>query len=150
MKKIVFICLTLFTSIYANDLKVEIDCYYTSWCPACKDTLSMIEEIDSVYGDKVLIKLYKVVVGSQTLDNKTISVLPFTKITLEEAKQHGVQESVPVVIVKDQKGEIVKKFYQKPQKRYFTTLIKRLYEGYLANGTLPIEQRVDLWTKTRN
>ena len=160
MLKVILLCL-LFQSIYANDAledminaenkKITILCFYTTWCPACKKSIDMLNDLNSGHNGKVRIigvDLDDVVKRKVFIKRSEIS-FPVIAQTLSQAAQYGVKDFVPTIIVLNEKHLIVKRFHQTPDRRYFFRLIQRLSSGYLENGTLPIEQRVDLWKNKR-
>jgi hypothetical protein len=69
-------------------------------------------------------------------------------ITLDEAKEYGVERSVPYILIFDKSGKAIKRYHT-----FNPTLIKKLVNnlknGLYENGTLPPEQRIDLWQKNR-
>jgi hypothetical protein len=67
----------------------------------------------------------------------------------KRALPYGLAQSVPLILIADHTGTVVKRFHTLPDKTIFTDLIQRLEEGRLENGTLPIEQRIDSWKMDR-
>lgn len=61
----------------------------------------------------------------------------------------GLAQSVPLILIADRGGNVIKRFESLPDKTLLNDLISRLEEGRLENGTLPIDRRVDTWTMDR-
>lgn len=55
---------------------------------------------------------------------------------------------MPYILIFDKKGEIVKK-YHTFNENLISRLINNLKNNLYENGTLPPEQRIDLWQKNR-
>lgn len=79
---------------------------------------------------------------SQTSNFKTNS------ISFEDSKKFGVDKSVPYILVFDKELKVIKK-YNSFNELLLTKLVKNLQQGLYENGTLPPEQRIDLWQKNR-
>lgn len=125
--------------------------FYTSWCPACVKSVEMLNKIDDKYKKSVRVLGVNLDDGVQRKDYLKETPIKFIrkKMTLEEAKKYGVTKSVPVILVLNSKSQIIKKYFKTPNESIFLKLIDRLQSGYLANGTLPIEKRLDLWKMDR-
>lgn len=67
----------------------------------------------------------------------------------KRALPYGLSQSVPLILVADHEGNVIKRFKSLPDKTIFGDLIQRLEEGRLENGTLPIDQRLDTWKMNR-
>ena len=76
------------------------------------------------------------------------SNLELISITQNSAKEFGVNQSVPYILVFDKELKVVKK-YNSFNKDLLSNLITNLKNGLYENGTLPPEQRIDLWQKNR-
>lgn len=125
--------------------------FYTSWCPACKVSVEMLNKIDNKY--KKTITILGINLDDEIKRKNYLLDTPINfrtrKISLDEAKEYGVQKSVPVILVLNNKNQIIKRYYKNPNETMFLKLIDRLQNGFLANGTLPIEKRLDLWKMDR-
>jgi len=106
--------------------------FYTSWCPPCKRSIVLLDEVQHNHPNLSVRRVCVDDVKSQK------QALPF-----------GLSESVPLILIADRSGNVVKRFKTLPDKTLFTDLIVRLEEGRLENGTLPPEQRVDSWKQNR-
>ena len=105
---------------------------YTPWCPPCKKTLLLLDELRQAHPS----------LRVHTLDVDSPAVLA-------QARSLGLENSVPMILVADKSGSVVKRFNALPNRTLFFDLIRRLEEGRLENGTLPIERRIDLWKNDR-
>ncbi len=161
MRTIILFCALLLGNAFANENikqflagsqdKMKIICFYTSWCPACRSSIDTLNEVHTKFGNKVE------VLGVNLDDGvkRKVSVEPSSarfkvvRSTLAQVQAYGVKDSVPVIFVLNDQQSVIKKFYETPNREYFLKLIGRLSSGYLENGTLPIEKRVDLWKKER-
>lgn len=125
--------------------------FYTSWCPACAQSVEMLNKIDDKYKKHVTILGINLDDGVERKNYLKNTAINFRtkKMSLSEAKEYGVTKSVPVILVLNNKSQIIKKYYKHPNESMFIKLIDRLQNGYLANGTLPIEKRLDLWKMDR-
>lgn len=137
--------------IAANQEKMKIICFYTSWCPACRNSIDTLNEVYTKFGDKVEILGVNLDDGVKRRVFVEPSSVKFKVVrsTLAEVQVYGVKDSVPVIFVLNDQQTVIKKFYETPNRQYFLKLIARLSSGYLENGTLPIEKRVDLWKNKR-
>ena len=77
--------------------------------------------------------------------NKNLELI---SISLNDSKKFGVTQSVPYILVLDKELKVVKK-YSAFNEDLLTKLINNLKNGLYENGTLPPEQRIDLWQKNR-
>lgn len=137
--------------IYSNEKKVMIVCFYTSWCPACKKSIELLNEMQKEYKNRLHILAVNLDDGVKReafVDESNIE-FKIMKATKEEAEQYGLKDSIPFMIVKNRDSITVKKFHETPNRDYFFKLIQRLNDGYLENGTLPVQMRVDLWKSKR-
>lgn len=160
MKKILITIVMLQSFCFADSLyeklklhkKNYILFFYTTWCPACEKSTDILNEIAEKYPNSlqiVGINIEDNIKRKNFFENK---VLNFMTLYLDkaEAVKYGVEKSIPVIYILNSKKQIIKKYFETPRKSSFLALIDRLQKGFLANGTLPIEQRVDLWKKERN
>ena len=136
--------------IDTNKGSLQIVLFYTKWCPACKRSVELLENTQKQF---ITIKVVTVNVDRSNDKKELIKSLPEIFINIEadreEAKNYGLKNTIPLILIYDKYGVVIKRFYTTPSKTYFENLIKRFLEGYLENGTLPIEQRVDLWKQER-
>lgn len=120
------------TPYYVPKASITIVIFYTTWCPPCKRSLTLLDEIQKSHP---YLSVHRVCV-----DNVE---------SQKEAFPYGLTESVPFILIADRSGNVVKRFYTLPDKTVFTDLILRLEDGRLENGTLPIEKRIDSWKQNR-
>ncbi|OHD79211.1 MAG: hypothetical protein A2023_06030 [Sulfuricurvum sp. GWF2_44_89] len=120
------------TPYFHPNASVNIVIFYTSWCPPCKQSLTLLDELHKAYPRLSISRVSVDDVESQK------QALPF-----------GLSQSVPLILIADQSGNVVKRFKTLPNKTIFSDLIQRLEEGRLENGTLPPEQRIDSWKQNR-
>ncbi|MDD2828098.1 MAG: thioredoxin family protein [Sulfuricurvum sp.] len=120
------------TPYFQPSASVNIVTFYTSWCPPCKKTLSLMEEMTKKHPN---------------LHISTINVE--SPMALKDAKKLGLGETIPYILIADHSGMVVKRFQAIPDKTILNALIQRLEEGRLENGTLPPEQRIDSWKQNR-
>lgn len=161
MIKIIAVFL-LFVNIYANDAldnyikadnsKITILCFYTTWCPACQQSIDLLHDLQTQLQDKI--RIIGINLDDSTernffIDDTKIK-FKVIKLNIQDTKEYGVKDSIPVILVLNEKHLVIKRFYETPNRDYFLKLIKRVSSGYLENGTLPIENRVDLWKNKRN
>ncbi len=110
--------------------KIYVLMFGANWCPPCEYSKTIIDEakekfkIESVYVDT-------------------------DKINIQDFKNYTLQTKIPLVLVTDKNGTVIKRFEAKLKRDTFLALIKRVSENRLENGTLPIEERVDSWKKSR-
>ncbi|MFZ5375809.1 MAG: TlpA family protein disulfide reductase [Campylobacterota bacterium] len=117
---------------YSPKASASIVIFYTSWCPPCKRSLTLLDEIHTSHPR---LSIHRVLVDDSESQKRA---LPF-----------GLAQSVPLILVADHEGNIVKRFKTLPNKTIFSDLVGRLEEGRLENGTLPIDQRLDTWKMDR-
>lgn len=120
------------TPYYAPSASVTAVIFYTTWCPPCTKSLALLDEIKNEHPK---LTLYRVSVD--------------TIETQKQASPFGLSESVPLILIADHDGNVVKRFKALPNKTILNDLIGRLEEGRLENGTLPPEKRVDTWKMDR-
>lgn len=111
---------------------ISIVVFYTSWCPPCKKSLVLLDEIKKEHP--------QLSINRSCIDDTE---------SQKRALSFGVSESVPLILIAGSDGTVVKRFESLPDKTILNALIQRLEEGRLENGTLPIEQRVDTWKMDR-
>lgn len=110
--------------------KVHILMFGADWCPPCIAGKALIKEVEA------------------TMDVEVTHV-DTDKINITKFADFGLSKSIPLILVTDKSGVVVKRFEARPNKKVFLELIKRVSEGRLENGTPPIGERVDLWKKSR-
>ena len=120
------------TPYYSPKASASIVIFYTSWCPPCTRSLSLL---DTVQKSHPKIALHRICVDDAQSQKKAIP--------------YGLGQSIPIILIADHEGNVVKRFSALPDKTILSDLIARLEEGRLENGTLPIEQRVDTWKMDR-
>lgn len=120
------------TPYFHPDASANIVIFYTSWCPPCKRSLTLLNAIHKAHPH---LSISRVSVDDSESQK---GALPF-----------GLEQSVPLILVADHEGTVIKRFYTLPDQTIFADLIQRLEEGRLENGTLPIEKRIDSWKQNR-
>jgi thiol-disulfide isomerase/thioredoxin len=120
------------TPYYSSKASVTVVIFYTSWCPPCRQSLALL---DTVQKSHPKIALHRICVDDVESQKKAVP--------------YGLGQSIPIILIADHEGNVIKRFKSLPDKTIFNDLIKRLEEGRLENGTLPIEQRVDTWKMDR-
>lgn len=120
------------TRYYKPNASVTIVVFYAPWCPPCKRTLTLMEEMAK--------KHPKLHITTINVNNST---------SLKEAKTFGLTENIPYILISDHSGTVVKRFQSIPDRSILDALVQRLEEGRLENGTLPAEQRIDSWKQNR-
>jgi len=120
------------TPYFAPNASVNIVIFYTSWCLPCKRSLILLEEMHKVHPH-----LSISCVSVDDVESQKRS-LPF-----------GLSQSVPLILIADRSGAVVKRFSAIPNKAILNSLIQRLEEGRLENGILPADQRIDSWKQNR-
>ncbi len=122
--------------------------FYTRWCPPCADAVALGNDVAHRYGDAFE------VIGIDLDTTKTPQSVPVNfatcTISLHDAAHYGVKERIPVLLLMERENRsLIKRYGTLPEPSLFMALIKRTAEGYLANGTLPPDQRIDLWKQKR-
>jgi len=152
--KIIFLFLILKEVAFATSFsfenlekdKINIVAFVTSWCPVCIKTndylVSLGEKNSEIFITLLFVDEDIPTSIKQTSNLKTIS------ISLNDSKNFGVTKSVPYILIFDKKGELVKK-YHTFNENLISRLINNLKNNLYENGTLPPEQRIDLWQKNR-
>ena len=120
------------TPYYSPKASASIVIFYTTWCPPCTRSLSLLETVQKSHPR---IALHRICVDDAQSQKK--------------AAPYGLGQSIPIILIADHEGNVVKRFSALPDKTILSDLIARLEEGRLENGTLPIEQRVDTWKMDR-
>lgn len=118
------------TPYFHPDASANIVIFYTSWCPPCKRALMLMEEMAKAHPKLHITKI--------NVENPH---------ALKVAKTFGLTETIPYILIADHSGMVIKRFQAMPDATSLNALIQRLEEGRLENGTLPIEQRIDMWKK---
>lgn len=152
--KIIFLFLILKEVAFATSFsfeniekdKINIVAFVTSWCPVCIKTndylVSLGEKNSEIFITLLFVDEDIPTSIKQTSNLKTIS------ISLNDSKNFGVTKSVPYILIFDKKSELVKK-YHTFNENLISRLINNLKNNLYENGTLPPEQRIDLWQKNR-
>lgn len=117
---------------YSPKASASVVIFYTSWCPPCQRSLALL---DTVQKNHPKLALHRVCVDDVQNQKKAIP--------------YGLGQSIPIILIADNRGNIVKRFSALPDESVLNALVQRLEEGRLENGTLPIEQRVDTWKMDR-
>jgi len=144
LKEVVFATSFSFDNLEKN--RINIVAFVTSWCPVCKKTndyLISLAQKDSEISITLLFVDEDIPTSIAQKDN-----LKFISISLDDSKEFGVKQSVPYILIFDKKTQIVKK-YHTFNSRLIGNLVNNLKNDLYENGTLPPEQRIDLWQKNR-
>ncbi len=120
------------TPYYSPKASASIVIFYTTWCPPCKRSLALL---DNIHKEHPMLVIHRVSVDDIESQKRA---LPY-----------GLSQSIPLILVADHEGNVIKRFKSLPDKTIFGDLIQRLEEGRLENGTLPIDQRLDTWKMNR-
>ncbi len=134
----------LMTDIEKN--KINVVAFVTSWCPVCVDVTNFLEKFATQNKDLKITLVY--VEEDKQLLSKDLTNVNIKQITYAESQKFGVEKSVPYILIIDKESKIVKKYHTFNQ-LLLTKLIRNLQQGLYENGTLPPEQRIDLWQKNR-
>jgi thiol-disulfide isomerase/thioredoxin len=144
LKEVVFA--TSFSLESLEKGKVSIVAFVTSWCPVCiksNDYLIALAQKDS--GISVFLLFVDEDIPSSIIQTANLKL---SSISLNDSKEFGVTQSVPYILIFDKKSELVKK-YHTFNENLISKLINNLKNDLYENGTLPPEQRIDLWQKNR-
>ena len=126
--------------------RINIVAFVTSWCPPCQKTTDYLLYLSQKNSDVFVTLLFvDEEVPSTIFINKNLELI---SISLNDAKKFGVSKSVPYILVLDKELKVIKK-YSAFNEDLLTKLINNLKNGLYENGTLPPEQRIDLWQKNR-
>lgn len=126
--------------------RINIVAFVTSWCPRCQKTNEYLLSLSQKNSDVFVTLLFvDEEVPSTIFKNKNLELI---SISLNDAKKFGVSKSVPYILVLDKELKVIKK-YSAFNEDLLTKLINNLKNGLYENGTLPPEQRIDLWQKNR-
>ncbi len=120
------------TPYFHPNASVNVVIFYTTWCPPCKRSLTLL--------DKIHAKHPRLSISRVCVD---------TPMQQKLAQPFGIFQSVPLILIADHEGNVIKRFKTLPDQTILSNLIQRLEEGRLENGTLPIDQRVDTWKMDR-
>lgn len=146
----VLLCLEMYSSSFnitdVEKNRINIVAFVTSWCPVCVDVTNFLEKFSNQNKD-LRITLVYVDEDNQNLIKKE-SNLNIKQITYFESKKFGVEKSVPYILIIDKESKVIKK-YHSFNELLLTKLVKNLQQGLYENGTLPPEQRIDLWQNKR-
>ena len=142
---------TIERTLQSVHTKNSILLFYTTWCPACKRSIELLNDIQRRYPRSVTILGAELDDGVARTNNLEETPVAFERFSMlpKDAARYGVNESVPVIYVLDGDLQIVKRYSKVPNRTLFLQLIERLQAGYLENGTLPVEERIDLWQRSR-
>ncbi len=153
--KIIFLGFVFLGAVFAAPLslngipgtqqnKINIVAFVTSWCPPCQETKDYLTKL-AKQNKEITVSLLFV---DEPVQISSDNNLHKNTITLQEAKKYGVERSVPYILIFDKSGKAIKK-YHTFNPTLITKLVKNLQQGLYENGTLPLEQRIDLWQKNR-
>lgn len=120
------------TPYFHPNASANIVIFYTTWCPPCTKSISLLNTLQKEHPK---LNIHRVSVDDIESQKQA---LPF-----------GLAQSIPLILIADQSGSVVKRFSVLPDKKNLNALIQRLEEGRLENGTLPIEKRIDSWKQNR-
>jgi thiol-disulfide isomerase/thioredoxin len=126
--------------------RINVVAFVTSWCPVCQKTsdylISLSQKNSGVF---VTLLFVDEEIPSTIFKNSNLELI---SITQNDAKAFGVGQSIPYILVFDKELKVVKKYHTFNEDLLFR-LINNLKNGLYENGTLPPEQRIDLWQKNR-
>ena len=146
----VLLCMEMYSSSFnVTDIeknKINVVAFVTSWCPVCVDVTNFLEKFATQNKDLKITLVY--VEEDKQLVSKDLTNVNIKQITYAESQKFGVEKSVPYILIIDKESKIVKKYHSFNQ-LLLTKLVKNLQQGLYENGTLPPEQRIDLWQKNR-
>jgi|GEM_PF-1213137 len=120
------------TPYFHPNASANIVIFYTTWCPPCTRSLALLDEI---HKEHPRLSISRVCVD--------------TPAQQKRAKPFGILQTVPLILIADRSGNVIKRFDTLPERTLLTDLIRRLEEGRLENGTLPPEKRIDSWKMDR-
>lgn len=144
LKEVVFA--TSFSLESLTKGKINVIAFVTSWCPVCIKTNDYLLSL-AKNNSEISVTLFFVDEDIPTTLIETVN-LKLISISLNDSKKFGVTQSVPYILVFDKKSELVKK-YNTFNEAFISRLINNLKNNLYENGTLPPEQRIDLWQKNR-
>lgn len=126
--------------------KINVVAFVTSWCFPCQKSseylLSLSEKNSDVF---VTLLFVDEDVPKNIIKTENLNLL---SISYEESKKFGVDKSVPYILIFDRNRNFVKK-YGSFNESLLSKLINNLKNGLYENGTLPPDERIDLWQKKR-
>ena len=144
LKGVVFATPFLIENLDKN--RINVIAFVTSWCPPCQKTNEYLLSLSQKNSDVFVTLLFvDEEVPSTIFKNSNLELI---SISLNDSKKFGVTQSVPYILVLDKELKVVKK-YNSFNKDLLSNLITNLKNGLYENGTLPPEQRIDLWQKNR-
>ncbi|MBD3843320.1 MAG: redoxin domain-containing protein [Campylobacterales bacterium] len=140
---------TLLPKIDASKASTTILYFYTPWCPACVQATQILNQAEKQRLKNV--KIIGICLDAKTTSTQKADAPVFETLTLSinEDKAYGITDHIPVIYILDENKRVIKQYHEVPRKDIFLELVERLSKGYLANGTLPIDKRVDLWKLDR-
>jgi len=152
--KIIFLFVLLKGVVFATSFslesltkgKINVIAFVTSWCPVCIKTNDYLFSL-AQNNSEISVTLFFV---DEDIPSSIIQTanLKLISISLNDSKEFGVTQSVPYILIFDKKSELVKK-YDTFNEDSLSRLINNLKNNLYENGTLPPEQRIDLWQKNR-
>ncbi|MDD2896124.1 MAG: redoxin domain-containing protein [Aliarcobacter sp.] len=144
LKEVVFATSFSFESLEKN--RINVVAFVTLWCPVCIKTNDYLLSL-AKNNSEISVTLFFV---DEDIPSSIIQTanLKLISISLNDSKEFGVTQSVPYILVFDKKSELVKK-YNTFNEAFISRLINNLKNDLYENGTLPPEQRIDLWQKNR-
>lgn len=117
---------------YSPKASTTVIIFYTSWCPPCKRSLVLLDTLQKSHPKMVV---HRVCVDDAQSQKKAVP--------------YGLGQSIPIILIADHSGNVVKRFSALPDQSILNALVQRLEEGRLENGTLPIDRRLDTWKMDR-
>ncbi|HLD23652.1 MAG TPA: thioredoxin family protein [Sulfuricurvum sp.] len=120
------------TPYFHPESSANIVIFYTTWCPPCKRGLVLLDEM---HKEHPRLSISRICVD--------------TSVQQKRAQAFGILQTVPLILIADRSGSVIKRFSVLPDKKNLNDLIQRLEEGRLENGTLPPEKRIDSWKQNR-
>jgi len=153
--KIIFLGFVFLGAVFAAPLslngipgtqqnKINIVAFVTSWCPPCKITTHYLTKLAN-QNSQISVSLLFVDEPMQISSDNNLHI---NTITLQEARKYGVNKSIPYILIFDTSGKAIKK-YHTFNPTLISRLINNLKNGLYENGTLPQDERIDLWQQNR-
>lgn len=126
--------------------KVQIIVLATPWCPPCIKTINLANKIANEYNSTLSVFNID---NKKEFDNAKIANIKTYQTDKNCTDFFGLSSRVPLVLVADKSGAIVKRFEAVPNETILNDLVKRLSEDRLENGTPSANNRTELWKKPR-